>query len=102
MTRSLNLSQLTLRDKIREAARRSHDLNEHLEQAFVPEVHALRKLSRPPEPDSIPAQDTSIRHQAASVLESEKYTVGMDEEVSALFAAIVEDVQQALEKKSFH
>lgn len=102
MTRSLNLSQLTLRDKIREAARRSHDLNEHLEQAFVPKVHALRKLSRPPEPEAIPAPDTSIRHQAAIVLDSEKYTVGMDEEVSALFAAIVEEVDQVLTKKSFH
>jgi hypothetical protein len=101
MTRSLNLSQLTLRDKIREAARRSHDLNEHLEQAFVPKVHDLRKLTRPPEADTIPPQDTSVRHQVAIVLDSESYTAGLDEDVSALFAAIVQDVDQVLTKKSF-
>ena len=103
MARSLNLNQLTLRDKIREAARRSHDLNEHLEQAFVPKVHQLRKLTRPPEPgsDVIPATDTTIRQQAAIVLDSEKYTVGLDDEISALLVAIVEEVDQVLNKQAF-
>lgn len=103
MARSLNLSQLTLRDKIREAARRAHDLNEHLEHAFVPKVHQLRKLTRSAEPgsDTVAASDTSIRHQAATVLDSESYTVGMDDDCSALFAAIVEEVDQVLNKHSF-
>ena len=103
MARSLNLNQLTLRDKIREAAHRSHDLNEHLEQAFVPKVHQLRKLTRPPEPDSeaAPASDTTIRHQAAIVLESECYTAGLDDDCSALFEAIVDEVGQILNKQAF-
>lgn len=103
MARSLNLNQLTLRDKIREAARRSHDLSEHLEQAFVPKVHQLRKLTRTPEPGSeaIPVSDMSIRHQAATVMESEKYTAGLDDETTALLAAIVEEVDQVLTKQSF-
>lgn len=103
MARSLNLSQLTLRDKIREAARRSHDLNEHLEQAFVPKVHQLRKLTRPPEPgtDAIPVSDTTIRHQAAVVLDCEKYTAGMDDETSALFGAIADEVDHVLNNQSF-
>ena len=103
MARSLNLNQLTLRDKIREAARRAHDLNEHLEHAFVPKVHQLRKLTRSAEPgsDTVPASDTSIRHQAASVLDGENYSAGMDDECSALFAAIVEEVDQVLNKQSF-
>lgn len=98
MAGSLNLSQLTLRDKIREAARRSHDLNEHLEQAFVPKVHQLRKLTRPPEPEAIPASDMSIRHQSAIVMDCENYTVGMDDDVSALFASIEEELQKVLTK----
>lgn len=103
MAKSLNLSQLTLRDKIREAARRSQDLNEHLEQAFVPKVHQLRKLTRPsePNPDAPPISDTTIRHQSATVLESEKYTANLDDEATALFMAIVEDVDQVLNKQSF-
>ena len=103
MARSLNLSQLTLRDKIREAARRTHDLNEHLEQAFVPKVHQLRKLTRPPEAgsDFVPVADTSIRNQAAIVLDCEKYTAALDEEVTALFNSISADVEHILGKKSF-
>ncbi len=103
MARSLNLSQLTLRDKIREAARRSQDLNEHLEQAFVPKVHQLRKLTRPAEPgsDAIPATDTSVRQQAAVVLDSENYSAGLDDETSALLAAIVDEVEQVLNKQAF-
>lgn len=103
MARSLNLSQLTLRDKIREAARRTHDLNEHLEQAFVPKVHQLRKLTRPPEPgsDLVNVADTSIRNQAAIVLDCEKYTAGLDDEVTALYASIAADVEQILNKKPF-
>lgn len=103
MAKSLNLGQLTLRDKIREAARRSHELNEHLEQAFVPKVHQLRKLTRPAEPgsDAAPVSDTTIRHQSAAVLESEKYTVKLDDEATALFVAIVDEVEQVLNKQSF-
>ena len=98
MARSLNLQQLTLRDKIREAARRSHELNEHLEQAFVPKVHQLRKLTRPAEPgtDAIPVSDTSIRTQSATVLDSENYTAQLDADATALFTAIVEAVDQIL------
>lgn len=103
MARALNLNQLTLRDKIREAARRSQDLQEHMEQAFVPKVHLLRKLTRPPEPgtEAIPVSDNTIRNQAAIVLDSEKYTAGMDDAVTALFAAIVEDIEKLLNKQSF-
>jgi hypothetical protein len=98
MARTLNLNQLTLRDKIHEAARRSHELNEHLEQAFVPKVHHLRKLTRPTEgeTDAIPVSDTTIRTQAALVLESETYTVQLDDEATALFAAIANEVESLL------
>lgn len=98
MAKSLNLNQLTLRDKIREAARRSHELNEHLEQAFVPKVHELRKLTRLPEPgtDAVPVSDTTIRHHAAIVIDSEKYTAGLDDDATALLEAIVEEVERIL------
>ena len=98
MARSLNLDQLTLRDKIREAARRSNELSEHLEHAFVPKVHQLRKLTRPQEPgsDAIPIADVTIRHQAAIVQDSENYTSGLDDDASTLFAAIVDEVEQVI------
>lgn len=102
MARSLNLSQLTLRDKIREAARRSQDLHEHLEQAFVPKVHQLRKLTRIPEAgsDAPIVADMSVRHQSAEVMASEKYTLGLDDEAMSLFTSILEDVEQLQAQKS--
>ena len=96
MARSLNLNQLTLRDKIREAARRSHELSEHLEQAFVPKVHDLRKVTRPPEPnaETPPVADVTVRHQAASVLEADLYTDGLNDDTEALFEAIAAEVDK--------
>lgn len=96
MARSLNLDQLTLRDKIREAARKSHDMIEHLEHAFVPKAHDLRKVSRPQDPKSEapPIADVTIRHQAAKVLESDQYTEGLSEEAEALFEAIATEVEK--------
>ncbi|MBC8115898.1 MAG: hypothetical protein H7062_16045 [Candidatus Saccharimonas sp.] len=96
MARSLNLDQLTLRDKIREAARRSHDMIEHLEHAFVPKAHDLRKVSRPHDPKSEapPIADVTIRHHAAMVLESDQYTEGLNAEAEALFEAIAVEVDK--------
>lgn len=103
MARSLNLDQLTLRDKIREAARRSHDLIEHLEHAFVPKAHDLRKVSRPHDPKSEapPIADVTIRHQTAKLLESDQYTEGLNEEAEALFAAIAVEVDKLATRGNF-
>ena len=96
MARSLNLDQLTLRDKIREAARRSHDLIEHLEHAFVPKAHDLRKVSRPQDHGSAapPIADVTIRHHVDMLLESDQYTEGLNEEAEALFEAIATEVDK--------
>jgi hypothetical protein len=96
MARPLNLNQLTLRDKIREAARRTHELNEHLEQAFVPKVHDLRKVTKPQEPNSEtpPVSDLTVRHQAASVLESDQYTEGLNVDAELLFESIANEVDR--------
>ena len=96
MAKSLDINQLTLRDKIREAARKSHDLIEHLEHSFVPKVHDLRKLARPQEPKSEtpPVQDVTIRHQAALVMESDDYTERLCTETDALFESIATEVHK--------
>ena len=96
MARLANLDQMTLRDKIREASRRSHELAEHLQQAFVPKVHGLRKVTRPQKADSAtpPIADVTIRHQAALVLESDHYTEGLCEQAEALFEAISTEIDK--------
>ncbi|MBM4076660.1 MAG: hypothetical protein FJ267_13605 [Planctomycetes bacterium] len=96
MARSTNIDQLTLRDKIREAARRSHELTEHLELAFVPKVHGLRKVTRSPKPgtDAIPVADVTVRHQSAAVIESDQYTQRLCDEAEVLFEAISRDIDR--------
>ncbi len=96
MAKSLNLNQLTLRDKIHEAIRRTHDLTDHLDQAFVPKVRDLRKLTKLPDPgsDAPPIADVTIRHHAALILESDQYTEGLDSEGQQLFESIASDVER--------
>lgn len=103
MAKPLNLDQLTLRDKIREAARRAHDLIEHLEHAFVPKAHDLRKVSRPHDPrsEAPPVEDVTIRHQAAKVLESDQYTEGLNADAEALFEAIAVEVDHLVTRGQF-
>ena len=69
---------------------------EHLEHAFVPKAHDLRKVSRPHDPKSeaLPIADVTIRHNAAMVLESDQYTEGLSDEAEALFEAIAVGVDK--------
>ena len=96
MAKTLNLNQLTLRDKIRESARRCHDMTEHLEHAFVPKAHELRKVARPQERgnEAPPIADVTIRHHAAMLMESDLYTEGLNAEAEALFQAVAGEVDQ--------
>ena len=57
------IDQLTLREKLRDAAHVARELIEHLELGFVPKVHELRKLSRQHDPASglPPVADVTIR-----------------------------------------
>jgi hypothetical protein len=104
MARTLNLEQLTLRDKIREAARRTHDMIEHVEQAFVPKAHELRKVSRPQDraSETPPISDVTIRHHSAMVLESDQYTEGLNEEAESLFEAIAAEVNKLASRGQPH
>lgn len=101
MAKTVDLNSLTLREKIHEAARKSRDMTEHLEQGFLPKVHALRKLTLPQDPAATtpPVADITIRHHAAEVLESEEYTDRLDSEAMQYFEAVSREVADLLKRK---
>lgn len=87
---------LTLRDKCREANRVIRELVDHLDQAFLPKAKNLRKLARGKDQSYDPSavRDVTIRSQVSALLESEQYTIRLDEESKQLFNAIASEVDQ--------
>ena len=76
--------ELTLRDRVVVSIRSNRELIEHLEQSFIPKVHALRKMTRPDRPaDPPPPGDRTVHAAAATVLEADNFTVGVYERLIA-------------------
>jgi hypothetical protein len=76
--------ELTLRDRVVVSIRSDRELIEHLEQAFIPKVHALRKLTRGErQADAAPPGDRTVHAAAAAVLEADNFTVGVYERLIA-------------------
>jgi hypothetical protein len=92
------MEEMTLRDKCREVDRLSRELEDHLQQGFVPKVHELRKLCKPQEADFGGIPDITIRSQIQQVLASERYTGEIYEALERGLVLIAEDVNGLLER----
>ena len=92
------IDQLTLREKLRDVARGTRELIEHLELGFVPKVHDLRKLSRQHDPTSgiPPVADVTIRSYVAAVLESDRFTAGLNDSFEGYLNSIQKDVSDVV------
>ena len=88
--------ELTLRDRVVAAMRLNRELIEHLEQGFVPKVHALRRVTRPEKPgsDAPPPGDKTVHASAGAVLESDHFTVGVYQQLIAHCESIRKAVQE--------
>ena len=97
---SSDIERLTLREKLREATRGARELIEHLEQGFVPKVHELRKLTRQHDPasGSQPVADLTVRSHVLSVLESERFTVGLNETLENYLNSIKREVSEVVSR----
>lgn len=86
---------LTLRDRVVVLLRLNRELIEHLEQGFVPKVHSLRRSTRPEKAgsDSAMLGDKTIHATAASVLESDHFTVGIYQKLIAHCESVRTTVQ---------
>ena len=94
------VDRLTLREKLREAARCVREMAEHLELGFGPKVHELRRLTRQQDPSSgaMPVADITIRNNVSSVLESESFTAGLNETLEYCLKSIQNDVSEVVNR----
>jgi hypothetical protein len=86
-------TDLTLRERVVASIRINRELIEHLEQGFIPKVHALRRVSRPESADAAPPGDKVVHAAAATVLEADHFTVGIYQRLIAHCESIREAVQ---------
>jgi hypothetical protein len=94
------IENLTLREKLRDAAHSVRELVEHLEMGFVPKVHELRKISRQHDPtsDSEPVADSTIRSHVHTVLESDRFTAGLVDSLEKYLNSIQNDVSNVISR----
>jgi hypothetical protein len=94
------IDQLTPREKLRDAAHLLRELAEHLEQGFVPKVHELKKLSRQQDPasDQPPVTDLTIRSSVAAVVESDRYSAGLTQNIEHYLISTQHDVSELLRR----
>ena len=94
------IEHLTLREKLRDAARGARELIEHLEHGFVPKVHDLRKLCRQHDPTSgsPPVADVTVRGYVSAVLESDQFTAGLNSSLENYLNSIQRDVAEVVSR----
>ena len=70
------LSNLPLREKLKDLEKLTRELIDHLRRGFIPRSQSLRRLARranqPDQRDSV--SDVAIRAAVASTLQSDEYT----------------------------
>lgn len=94
------IDHLTLREKLRDAARGVRELVEHLELGFVPKVHDLKKLTRQHDPASgtPPVADVTIRGYVSAVLESDQFTARLNDSLENYLNSIQKDVSDVVSR----
>ena len=88
--------ELTLRDRVVASMRLNRELFEHLEQGFIPKVHSLRRSTRPDRPGSeaFSPGDKTVHAAAATVLESDQFTLGIYQQLIAHCESVRKAVQE--------
>lgn len=88
------LDEMSLRDRVVAAIRLNRELIEHLDQGFAPKVHQLRRMTRPPKPGEEMTSDKTVHSQAAAVLESDHFAVGVYQQLIAHCESIRKSVDE--------
>ena len=84
---------LTLRDQLNGADRLVREIMDHLERAFVPQAHELRRVTRiSGESDLGQLEDVTLRNQIDNLLKSDTYTKEMSERLQLYLASIGKEV----------
>lgn len=87
---------LTLREQLNAADRLTREVMDHLERAFIPQAHELRRVTRVTGEDDPSAQlaDVTLRSQVSTLLKSDDYTQKMTDNLRAYLASIGKEVNR--------
>ena len=85
---------LTLREQLNAADRLNREIMDHLERAFVPQAHELRRVTRlsGEEDPSQQLADVTLRSQVDGLLKGDAYTLEMLQKLQKLLASIGKEV----------
>ena len=75
MSTERDSNDYTVRELFTESERLARELVDHLENGFVPKLHALRDLVSPRRnaPDELPIEDSVVRTQTSNILTSDHF-----------------------------
>ncbi len=94
-----SISNMTLRNKLNEAERLMRELMDHLDNGFIPKTRSLsRSLQEHGNKVSL-ISDTTVRQQAAEIIDSNRYSEQLYKKVGELLTSIDEDVSSITEGK---
>jgi len=94
------ISNMTLRDKLNEAERLMRELMDHLDNGFIPKARSLGRSLQEYGNDVSLISDTTVRQQAAEIIDSNRYSEQLYKKVGKLLASIDEDVSSITEGKN--
>ncbi len=94
-----SISNMTLRDKLNEAERVMRELMDHLDNGFIPKARSLSRALQEHGNDVTLISDTTVRQQAAEIIDSNRYSEKLYRRVGELLVAIDEDVASITESK---
>ncbi len=86
---------LTLREQLTDADRLTRELADHLDQAVMPQVHELRRVTRQSgEAVADETPDVTLRNQVANLLKGDDYTREMAIRLRAYLDSIGKEVRK--------
>lgn len=88
------IDHLPLRDLIQGAHQFTRELEEHLDQGFLPKVEKLESAIRPSDQEKHPVSDVTVRRQVQEVLESHEFADKLMTKVELYLRAIDNSLQQ--------
>lgn len=94
----MSAHDLPLRDQCRNAEHLVQRLIDHLEKGFLPKARKLKELLEEATADEEGVEDVTIRSHAASVLESERFSAELCDEVTNYFDSIDQALRTAIEE----
>ena len=94
-----SISNMTLRDKLNEAERVMRELMDHLDNGFIPKARSLGRSLQEHGNDVTLISDTTVRQQAAEIIDSNRYSEKLYRRVGELLVAIDEDVATITESR---